>query len=540
MNRKLISVFLIAMMLFSMLPVAAFAADGDAFVVELQSVENVNPGDQITVDVNIVDNPGVVGAEIKLDYDDTVLTFVEAELEDATGFTGTVNTFALNLEADNDTFENVDYVGKVATFTFAVSENAVKGEAYEITGNYVTLFDENFEDLTGEVLKATITMVAAPPTTYAVTVTNGTADAEEAVAGTTVTITANVPEGKEFVNWTGNVTFANANAVKTTFEMPEGAANVKANFKDKADAVTVEGGSANVEKAVEGTTVTITANVPAGKEFVNWTGNVTFANANAVTTTLEMPEGPANVKANFKDKVVDATKYAVTVTSGTATPSKAAEGETVTITAAPAPAGKTFDKWLVLKGDVNLANSNAAETTFVMPDMDVEVAAQYKTKSSGGSGGGIGGGGAIIAPSDKDTNKDDAKQDAEAQKVIVLTIGEKEAMVDNKVVVSDVAPLIKEGRTYTPARFVAEQLGAKVTWNEAKQLVTVTKGDIVIELTINSTVAKVNGKAVEMDAAAFIRDSRTYTPARFVAEQLGAKVVWDDTTRQVTITAANI
>ena len=471
MNRKLISVFLIAMMLFSMLPVAAFAADGDAFVVELQSVENVNPGDQITVDVNIVDNPGVVGAEIKLDYDDTVLTFVEAELEDATGFTGTVNTFALNLEADNDTFENVDYVGKVATFTFAVSENAVKGEAYEITGNYVTLFDENFEDLTGEVLKATITMVAAPPTTYAVTVTNGTADAEEAVAGTTVTITANVPEGKEFVNWTGNVTFANANAVKTTFEMPEGA---------------------------------------------------------------------ANVKANFKDKVVDATKYAVTVTSGTATPSKAAEGETVTITAAPAPAGKTFDKWLVLKGDVNLANSNAAETTFVMPDMDVEVAAQYKTKSSGGSGGGIGGGGAIIAPSDKDTNKDDAKQDAEAQKVIVLTIGEKEAMVDNKVVVSDVAPLIKEGRTYTPARFVAEQLGAKVTWNEAKQLVTVTKGDIVIELTINSTVAKVNGKAVEMDAAAFIRDSRTYTPARFVAEQLGAKVVWDDTTRQVTITAANI
>jgi hypothetical protein len=39
-----------------------------------------------------------------------------------------------------------------------------------------------------------------------------------------------------------------------------------------------------------------------------------------------------------------------------------------------------------------------------------------------------------------------------------------------------------------------------------------------------------------MDAAAFIRNGRTYTPARFVAEQLGAKVVWDETTRQVTIT----
>lgn len=125
---------------------------------------------------------------------------------------------------------------------------------------------------------------------------------------------------------------------------------------------------------------------------------------------------------------------------------------------------------------------------------------------------------------------------AVTQNVLILTIDNPVATVNGKQVVSDAAPLIVDGRTYTPARFVAEQLGAKVTWNAEKQLVTVIEGSTVIELTINSNVAKVNGRPVTMDAAAFIKDGRTYTPARFVAEQLGAKVVWDKTVRQVTIT----
>ena len=91
-------------------------------------------------------------------------------------------------------------------------------------------------------------------------------------------------------------------------------------------------------------------------------------------------------------------------------------------------------------------------------------------------------------------------------------------------------------RTFTPARFVAEQLGAKVEWNEAKQLVTVTAKDTVIELTIGSNTAYVNGQAVQMDTAAFILDGRTFTPARFVAEQLGATVEWNEQAGQVVIT----
>ena len=153
-------------------------------------------------------------------------------------------------------------------------------------------------------------------------------------------------------------------------------------------------------------------------------------------------------------------------------------------------------------------------------------------------------GSVIVKTTAQQDDADDSAKEAGKVKqnnAIVLTIGKRAATVGGKQVVCDVAPLIVDGRTYTPARFVAEQLGAKVTWNEAKQLVKVMKDDIVIEMTIGSGTAKVNGKAVKMGAKAFIRDGRTYTPARFVAEQLGADVNWNKTTRQVTIIpAANV
>ena len=125
--------------------------------------------------------------------------------------------------------------------------------------------------------------------------------------------------------------------------------------------------------------------------------------------------------------------------------------------------------------------------------------------------------------------------DADVETQIVLVINDKTAVVDGKAVSNDVAPLIVNGRTYTPARFVAEALGAKVDWNEATRTVTITKGDTSIVLIVDTTTAYVNGEAVKMDASAFIADGRTFTPCRFVAEQLGANVEWDEATRSITI-----
>jgi len=71
------------------------------------------------------------------------------------------------------------------------------------------------------------------PTTYAVTVTNGTGSSNYA-QGATVTITANAPPaGQQFKDWTvnsGGVTLADANNAITTFTMPGNAVTVTANF----------------------------------------------------------------------------------------------------------------------------------------------------------------------------------------------------------------------------------------------------------------------------------------------------------------------
>ncbi len=39
----------------------------------------------------------------------------------------------------------------------------------------------------------------------------------------------------------------------------------------------------------------------------------------------------------------------------------------------------------------------------------------------------------------------------------------------------DVTPIIRDGRTYLPARYVAECFGYQVTWNEAMQTLTIIK-----------------------------------------------------------------
>ncbi len=123
-----------------------------------------------------------------------------------------------------------------------------------------------------------------------------------------------------------------------------------------------------------------------------------------------------------------------------------------------------------------------------------------------------------------------------AEKAFVLTIDEKDADVFGEKATNDVAPKIVKDRTMLPARFVAEKLGATVEWNGEKQEVTVKSDDVTIVITIGAETALVNDKEVKLDAPAFIENDRTYTPIRFISENLGATVNWNGATEQVVIT----
>ena len=98
-----------------------------------------------------------------------------------------------------------------------------------------------------------------------------------------------------------------------------------------------------------------------------------------------------------------------------------------------------------------------------------------------------------------------------------------------------VAPVISNNTTLVPIRIISEELGSRVNWDNTKKRVTIQKGKDVIELYIGSKTAYVNGKAVTLLTAPIIKQGTTLVPIRFISEQLGAYVEWDNTEKIIMI-----
>jgi hypothetical protein len=122
------------------------------------------------------------------------------------------------------------------------------------------------------------------------------------------------------------------------------------------------------------------------------------------------------------------------------------------------------------------------------------------------------------------------KEDPEAK-----VLGFDSIISDDAKFKFDTPPVIKGGRTLIPVRAITEGFGAELAFNQESQTVTITKGDTVIELTLGSTTAIVNGQEVLMDTKAGLVNNRTYVPLRFVLETLKLSVDWDKDTETIEI-----
>lgn len=97
--------------------------------------------------------------------------------------------------------------------------------------------------------------------------------------------------------------------------------------------------------------------------------------------------------------------------------------------------------------------------------------------------------------------------------------------------------MLKDNRTMVPVRFIIEDdsLQGEVFWDSAQQKVAMNCRGKYIEFFIGQKTARVDGQSKNFDVAPYIHQDRTYIPLRFLAENLGAQVSWNSLYRRANI-----
>ena len=145
----------------------------------------------------------------------------------------------------------------------------------------------------------------------------------------------------------------------------------------------IENGTPDGIELPENATITITANPPEkGKEFDKWVPSassaVSIEDEKSEVTKMTVLGGTVTVRATYKDKEIPGVpKYDLYVINGQGS-GQYAYNRKVDITADPAPAGKTFDKWVVVDETVTVENINNSKTTLTTKGVEGWVVATYK------------------------------------------------------------------------------------------------------------------------------------------------------------------
>lgn len=297
---------------------------------------------------------------------------------------------------------------------------------------------------------------------------------------------------------------------------------------DKESVATVENG---VVTGVDYGTATITATlgtttgtpatqaegdeVTGGDTVTGGDNTTTPSNTLKASCTVDVYKKSSSGSSSGGGGGSSAAKHGVTTSDSkngavTASAAKAETGDKVILTP-KADEGYELDKITAKDKDgkeVKLKAEKDGTYSFTMPKGGVTVDTTFKQAEGA-------------------TNTD---KPAAATKTIILQIGSTAVLVDEQAIINDVAPVIHNDRTLVPIRVITEALGGQVAWNEAAKEVTLTVNGKEIKMTIGKVLEKYG-------VAPVIIGGRTFVPVRFVADELGAVTTWDDATKTVAIQA---
>ncbi|OBZ18705.1 hypothetical protein A8L34_03860 [Bacillus sp. FJAT-27264] len=116
--------------------------------------------------------------------------------------------------------------------------------------------------------------------------------------------------------------------------------------------------------------------------------------------------------------------------------------------------------------------------------------------------------------------------------------GQGKIVLDNKELALPKGIAIENvnGSVMIPIRIVVENLGFEVLWEQTSRKVTIKQDFKSVELVVGSKTANADGVHLDLNAAPKQTGGTVLVPIRFVSEQFGLKVGWDNRSKIVYLT----
>lgn len=107
--------------------------------------------------------------------------------------------------------------------------------------------------------------------------------------------------------------------------------------------------------------------------------------------------------------------------------------------------------------------------------------------------------------------------------------------INSEQYIFDSPPIIVNGRMLVPLSLIGQTFNYKIGWNNAEKSVLINNDSKTIKLTIDNTLATVDGKEINLDVAPMIINNRTMVPISFIANTIGADYAWGSKTKILSI-----
>ncbi|MFD0674774.1 copper amine oxidase N-terminal domain-containing protein [Cohnella sp. GCM10027633] len=122
---------------------------------------------------------------------------------------------------------------------------------------------------------------------------------------------------------------------------------------------------------------------------------------------------------------------------------------------------------------------------------------------------------------------------------VVLYIDNKEAFLNGAEVTLDQAPVVLQGKTFVPAKFLGDALGMKVEWEEKTRTAYLETPTALIRLDTLNKSAWVNDYWYKLDQVAAIVNGKLLVKLTWLSDYMGAKYTYNPELHRIDVLHVN-